>query len=59
MGQAHNDWDTLFWKKTLQHYCQFDNRAQLGMSTHLLIGTAYLVHTLGQELEVFQSPSPL
>jgi hypothetical protein len=29
------------------------------MFTHLLSGTAYLVHILGQELEVFQSPSPL
>jgi hypothetical protein len=59
MGQAHNDWDTLLWKKRLLQYCQFSNMTQLGLLTHLLSGTAYSIHRLGQELEVFQSPSPL
>jgi hypothetical protein len=59
MDHAHNDWDTLLWKKSLQHYCQFYNTTQFGMFTHLLSGTAYLVHMLEQELEIFQSPSPL
>ena len=59
MGKAHNDWDTLLWKKSLQHYSRFDNTTQLGMFTHLLSGTAYLIHTLEQELEILQSRSPL
>jgi hypothetical protein len=59
MGQAHNDWASLVWNRCLQHYCQLDDMTQLGMFTHSVSGTAYLVPMLGQELEVFQSLSPL